>query len=254
MRTCCIFFFMVCWTPFLLDYANAEKSREYSPVPGEKLTFQVKWSIIPAGTAVLEIHPQEDFNGSPASHFSLTIRTDPVIDVFYKVRDRIDSYTDPALTHSLAYKKKKEGKNPRDIVVRFDWYKNDAQYSNFGRVEQPIPLQSGTFDPLSGFYFTRFQDLQPGMEITRPITDGKRKILGRVRVLGREQVTVRSGTYDTYLLEPELRHIRGVFEKSPNARMLLWVTADERRLPVKLKSKVIVGSFVAELVKIEYLN
>jgi len=28
----------------------------------------------------------------------------------------------------------------------------------------------------------------------------------------------------------------------------LWVTADKRRIPVKIKSKVVVGSFVGELV------
>jgi hypothetical protein len=42
--------------------------------------------------------------------------------------------------------------------------------------------------------------------------------------------------------------VGGVFEKSPDARLQLWVTADHRRLPVKLKSKVIVGSFTGELV------
>lgn len=57
-----------------------------------------------------------------------------------------------------------------------------------------------------------------------------------------------SGTYDTYLIEPELKHVGGVFEKSKNAKIQLWVTADKRRIPVKIKSKVVVGSFVGELV------
>jgi len=30
--------------------------------------------------------------------------------------------------------------------------------------------------------------------------------------------------------------------------MEIWVTADDRRIPVKIKSKVKVGSFVAELI------
>jgi hypothetical protein len=41
--------------------------------------------------------------------------------------------------------------------------------------------------------------------------------------------------------------VGGVFEKSPDAKLQLWVSADYRRLPVKLKSKVIVGSFTGEL-------
>jgi len=39
-----------------------------------------------------------------------------------------------------------------------------------------------------------------------------------------------------------------VFEKSKNAKIQVWVTADKRRMPVKIKSKVVVGSFVGELV------
>lgn len=57
-----------------------------------------------------------------------------------------------------------------------------------------------------------------------------------------------SGTYDTYLIEPEIKQLDGVFEKSKNAKIQVWVTADNRRMPVKIKSEVVVGSFVGELV------
>jgi len=57
-----------------------------------------------------------------------------------------------------------------------------------------------------------------------------------------------SGTYDTYLIEPEIKQLDGVFEKSKNSKVQVWVTADRRRMPVKIKSKVVVGSFVGELV------
>lgn len=219
--------------------------------PGEKLTFQIKWSFIPAGEAVLIVHPTEDIKGLSARHFSIAIHTYPIIDVLYKVRDRIDSYTDLAMTHSLLYKKKKDGKNKRDITVSFDWRKNEAQYTNFGNAEQPIPLQPGALDPLAGFYFSRMHELQPGMVITRPVTDGKREVTGWILVRGREEVTINGTTYDTYLLEPELKNVSGIFEKSENARLLIWMTADDRRLPVKVKSKVVVGSFVAELIAAE---
>jgi len=56
------------------------------------------------------------------------------------------------------------------------------------------------------------------------------------------------GTYDTYLFEPDIEHVGGVFEKSKDAKIELWITADKRRIPVRLRSKVIVGSFVGELV------
>jgi len=67
-------------------------------------------------------------------------------------------------------------------------------------------------------------------------------------VIKKEILKLTSGTYDTYLIEPEMTHVSGVFEKSKNAKIQVWVTADRRRMPVKIKSKVVVGSFVGELI------
>ena len=48
-----------------------------------------------------------------------------------------------------------------------------------------------------------------------------------------------------------MKEVRGVFEKSKNARLLVWLTADGRHLLVKAESKVAVGSVLAELVSYE---
>jgi hypothetical protein len=217
--------------------------------PGEKLTFQLKWTIIPAGEAVLEVLPIETINGAKAYHFLMTARSNSFIDHFYKVRDRIDAYTNIEMTHSILYKKKQhEGKNKKDVVVNFNWEQNKAQYSNFNDKRPPIDILSGSFDPLSAFYYTRLVELKKNSIIERPVTDGKKCIIGKAFVIKKERIKLASGTYDTYLIEPELKHVGGVFEKSKNAKIQLWVTADKRHIPVKIKSKVVVGSFVGELV------
>ncbi len=230
--------------------AVAEENR-YPFSPGEKLTFQVRWAFIPAGEAVLQVYPIETMNGRKVYHFGLSARTYPVVDLVYKVRDRIEAYTDENLSHSILYKETKEGKRKKEVVVRFNWEKGEAQRSNFGEKSTPIPVKPGTFDPLSVYYALRLHDLKENMEIEKPLTDGKKWILGRARVVKREKVTVLSGTYDTYLVEPSLEHIGGVFKKSKDAKLQIWVTADARRIPVKIKSKVAVGSFVGELMSME---
>jgi hypothetical protein len=74
-------------------------------------------------------------------------------------------------------------------------------------------------------------------------------------VVGREIIQLSNGTrYDTYRLEPELDLVGGVFEKSRDAKIQLWVTADDRRLPVRIQSKVSVGNFVGELVAAHVMN
>ena len=234
------------------DIEAVEKPLPFSP--GEKLIFQVKWSFIPAGEAVLEVAPIETINGVKSCHFVLTARTYPFIDLFYKARIRIDAYTDIGMTHSILYKKQNQGKTKRDIIVNFNWERQEAQYSNFGEKKKPISLLSGSFDPWSVFYAFRLHDLKSNMRIKAPVTDGKKCVIGEVRVVRREKIQVPSGTYDTYLVEPDLKHIGGVFEKTKDAKLKIWVTADTRRIPVKIKSKVIVGSFVGELIAVEKIG
>jgi len=193
--------------------------------------------------------PLEMVNGVEAYHFVMTARSNSFIDTFYKVRERIDSYTDVGMTHSVLYKKKqREGNYRKDIIVYFDWKKNEARYTNFGKRRKPITISPGAFDPLSVFYYSRLLELNVNGQVESPVTDGKRNVIGRGKIVKREKIKLDSGTYDTYLIEPELKEIRGIFRKSKNAKLQVWVTADHRRIPVKLASKVSVGRFVGELV------
>ncbi len=235
---------------FLLPEHSTNAVQEDVPfAPGERLNFQLKWSFIPAGEATLEVHPIKTIDGVPVYHFVMTARTNEFLDNFYKVRDRIDAFADIGMTRSILYKKKQsEGRVKRDVEVNFDWEDNKVHYSTKEKRKDPVTLMPGAFDPLSAFYFARFADLDETSEIHRPVTDGKKCVLGKVRVVDRETVKVPGGTYEAYILEPELKHVGGVFEKTDDARIRVWVTADSRRIPVKIVSKVAVGAFVGELV------
>lgn len=220
--------------------------------PGEKLTYALRWEFIPAGRATLEVLPVTTVDGVPSYHFAAKAKSNRFVDTFYKVRDHVEGFVDLGMDHSLLYKKKqREGSHKRDIVVRFDWKSRTAQYINFKKAKNPIPILPGTFDPISAFYFVRLFDLEEGMVIERPITDGKKNVIGRVAVVKRETITVGEKRYDTFLLKPELEHVGGVFEKSDDAEIRLWVTADSNRLLVRIESEVIVGSFVGDLIAVE---
>ena len=222
--------------------------------PGEKLTFQVRWAFIPAGEAVLEVRPIMMVNGVRAYHFVMFAKTYEYIDLFYKVRDRIDSYTDIGMNHAILYKKRSKGKSKKDVIVKFDWENQQVQYSNFGEKRDPIPLLPGSFDPLSVFYAFRLFELVKDAEIEASLTDGKKSVIGKARIIKRETIKVPSGEYDTYLVEPDIEHLGGVFKKSKNAKLQIWVTAHEQHIPVRVKSKVKVGSFVADLISIESID
>lgn len=245
-------YFLLISAVFLLVSQVSSLDSSESPLPflhGEKLTFNVKWVFISAGEAVLEVMPPEKLNGTVVNHFRLTARTRDYIDPIYKVRDQVDSFTDKGMSHSLLYLIQSKGKEKKDVAVAFDWEKQRALFSDFGYKQEPIPVLPGAFDPLAVFYAFRLFNLKEGAELVVPVSDGKKSIIGRAKVIRQEKIKVPAGTFQTFLVEPEMEHIGGVFRKSEDARLQIWVTADRSHMPVRIKSKVIVGSFIAELVK-----
>jgi len=218
--------------------------------PGERMVFQVRWTFIPAGEAVLEVMPHEAVDGLPVRHFRLTAFTYPAVDIFYKVRDHMDSFVDMEMTRSVFYTRTTLGKKHREERVVFDPDSAKARYSNFDEKRTPIGIEPGTFDPFAVFYAFRLGELREGVTLSHPVSDGKRSIIGRAHVVRRETVETAMGEFDTFLVELTMDHISGAFEKPEGAGMQIWVTADGHRIPVRVRSKVPVGSFVAELVEI----
>lgn len=234
-----------------VDAADKKASKNTLPFsPGEQLVYQIRWETVEAGVASFDVLPVTKIDQQPCRHFSLKVKTSPLVDIFYEVRDKLDSYTDLALGRSIRYGKKETGSEQCDILVQFDWEKRIARYSNFNVGKKPITIPPSTFDPLAAFYKLRCMDLGNKKEIKFPITDGKRCFMGRAKVLGQETITCFNTTYNTYVIEPELIHFGGVFEKSDKPTLRLWITTDERRLPVRIQSKVIVGSIIGELVSV----
>ncbi len=230
-----------------------EKKRVIPFKPGEKLHFEVRWGFIRAGEATLQVLPIEEVNGEKVLRFLMTVRTSSFVDVFYKVRDTYESLTDMAMNHAIHYRKEKQGHKKKEVIVRFDWEKKETQYITTGEDWEPVPLITGSFDPLSVFYAFRTHDLEIGKELLVPVSDGKKCVMGVAKVLKRERIKIKMGEYDAFLIEPDMKDIGGVFEKSDDAKIKIWVTADEKKIPLRFKSKVIVGSFVAELASIEGL-
>ena len=239
---------------FLYSLAHAaDKDIKIPFKPGEKFTFDVRWEFIKAGSAELRILPFKEVNGEKVFRFHMTAKTTKFIDTFYKIRDTYESFTTIDMGHSIHYRKKKEGHRKKDATVKFDWVKQEALYVSGNEKWVPIPIMPGSFDPLSIYYAFRLYDLKVGKEIAVPITDGKKCVEGTARVIKREKIKIEMGEFDSFLVEPETKDIGGVFAKSKDARILIWVTADKKKIPLKFKSKVIVGSFIAELTSVEGL-
>ena len=222
--------------------------------PGEKLTFELKWLFLPAGAATIEILPIEMLDGEPVWHFVLKAKTNRFTDAFYKVRDRIDTYVDLDMTRTLYYKKiQREGSTKRDVEVIFDWDNNIASYVQDGNKEKEVEINPESFDPLSVVYKFRSGDIALEREMKAWVTDGKKCVIGRAIIAKEQFLAVPAGRYETFVMEPELKHAGGVFKESKNPSLRIWFSKGPERQIVKIKGKVAVGSFSANLVAVEKL-
>lgn len=235
---------------FLL-HGQISSGTENNTAPSERITFEVKWSFITAGEATLEFFPDESLENERANRYLFKARTNKYVDMIYKVRDSIESYTDISLTHSLLYKKSHRAGSSKDIAVAFDWSDNSARYSMNGNSIDPITVDINTFDPLSVFFAFRKNLPDKDNDLRIKLTDGKRYITAVARMIKKEKIKIAGKVYDTVLVEPEMEGVSGVFKKEKKARLKIWVTDDRHRIPVRIKSKVAVGSFTASLIAYE---
>ncbi len=217
-------------------------AQEILPAPGnpvragESLRFSVQYGVIKAGSAWLEVPEIKEYNGHTAYALVARAESNGFFSSIYKVRNRIESMWDKDSLYSLRYaENRREGKFRAKSEMLFDYPNLQARYDN-GKV-YPIPPQ--VQDALSSFYYTRFQALPVGGSIVFDYHASRKSQPLEVKILGRERVKVPAGTFDCIAIEPILK-AGGIFKNK--GRLVIWITNDERRIPVLMKSKVLIGS------------
>ena len=217
--------------------------------PGEKLIYAVRWEQVPVARVSLEVRPLWQIRGEPVYHFVFRASTFPALRVIYPVDGFIEAFTDLNLARSLRLAKDmQEGRHRRAYSVEFDWDRGVASYIEGGKERRTAPLPEGSLDMLSILYYARSQPLAPGLEMIRPFCSGKKTYRIKAKVVRRETIVVVGRPWPAFLIEPDIRKVGGVFKKSKETRLALWISADERKIPLRVESKVWVGSFIAELI------
>jgi hypothetical protein len=207
-------------------------------IDGEKLEFEILYGSIPAGRASLEVKGRSTSEGEVYRIVSRA-RSNDVISLFFEVNDVIVAEVDAQTAEPVFFEKRlREGPFKKD-----EW----AVYEPGGVVrtrETEYRVMPGTRDILSALYYVRGHDLDVGDVVTVAAFENGKNYDARVRVLRRERVSTDQGDFDCLVIEPDIEE--GAFAKT--GRLLIWVTDDALKIPVLVKSKVAVGSFVARLV------
>lgn len=246
-----IFIQLVILIPFVVAAQTTQvdfrKLENHAFKEGEKLTFDVKYGFVTAGIATMEIPEIKKISGRNSYHVTFEVNTVPSFDWVYKVRDRYETYLDVEGIFPWRFEQHiREGSYSRDFSAFFDQRKGKAKTS-----EGEYDLPRYTHDIVSALYYARTLDYS-SMKVDDRIhlqNFYKDKVYDLdVKYLGRETISVEAGKFDCIIVEPLVKE-GGLFKNEGS--IVVWLTNDALKIPIKVKTKVVIGSIDAELTKYE---
>jgi hypothetical protein len=210
----------------------------------ERLEYDLEWLGIKAGKSALEIN---DIGNGRVMIVS-TSRSIGWVSFFYPVHDRIESVFDMRSTWDpfMYHLKTSEGFREKDWEIFFDIDGRKAEYiDHVNKENKTYEIPKVIYDPLSALYQLRKRKLSVGVPVYITLFDSKKVYDLEVKVLKKETITVPAGTFDTVMVTPILQS-EGIFSRE--GPVYTWLTDDEKKIPVMVKTRVAVGSVSAVLI------
>jgi len=215
------------------------------------LHYGVEWRLIRAGMARVVWSPKgEGFQAD------MHLESAGLVSKLYKVDDDYTVQMDASLCASNIYIKSEEGKRRRETKVTFDGPAGKASYLERDLIKDVVVLSKELETPacvhdyLGGLNKLRGHKLQPGQSVQIPMSDGKKFASVKIEAQDREQVKTPAGSFNA------IRHEVFMFNNvliNKKARMFVWLSDDDRRLPVQLRVRMqfLVGTITLQLEKEE---
>ncbi len=217
---------------------------------GERLKFEIKYGFISAGTATLGIPETVTERGYECYRIVSVAESNSFFSAFFTVRDVAESYLDTRELVPRRFEKRlREGNFRAHDIVLFDHDRHVALYPKRG--DRLVPISVGAQDILSSLYYVRMMDLTVGRSTFIDNHADRKNYPLEIKVLRKERVKVPVGRFDCLVVEPVMRGA-GLF--SHQGRLTVWLTDDAARIPVLMKSKIMVGSITAVLTDVDYAD
>jgi len=214
----------------------------------ETLYYEISYGPFDVGNSTMEVKNNEDGTVSIITR----ARSKGWVDDVYPVDDFAESIVEDfddlvPVKYTL---RTSEGKGRKHREVLFDHVDNKATYiDHLSQVNTEYDIPDKVFDPLAAFFYTRRLILEPGKDQIVPMFDSKKFWSMDVKVIKHQTVKVPAGTFETVLISPVMQS-EGIFSRSGD--MYIWVTDDVQRIPVLIKSKVLIGSIKVKLTGVTY--
>lgn len=229
-----------------------KKSQAFSP--GETLTFDVSWSVFPAGkiTATLS----RDKNG-PGGFYRITTTADSqgLASLMYKVQDKFQSVFNPDTLCSLEISKQiNEGSRHKITKITFDRNRGLAilEERDAGRGDKHPKHEEHEIPPcaqdiITAFYYVRSQPLHVGQNIKLAINDGSKTKIVVAAVTGRKKIQTPLGDREALRVEPS---VFGNLYENKRGKIVIWFSDDEYHFPLRIRASLKMGAITGTLTSI----
>lgn len=215
--------------------------------PGEKLVFDITWMGIKGGEGTLEVKTEEEYKGKKVYLIGITAKSTGWVRSLYPVHDTTLSYFDIAGLFSRRVEISiSENRYRKRKVIEYQQEMGKAIYQVDDDPPEEYQIDPNSQDSFSSLYALRAhrKSLNAGQTLEIPIFEDRKKYTLKVKILRKEKLKLDLGAVDTVVVRPQLL-TEGIFAR--RGTLTVWLSDDERLTPVRMSSKVVIGSFMADL-------
>ncbi|MCX8034092.1 MAG: DUF3108 domain-containing protein [Thermodesulfovibrio sp.] len=219
----------------------ADYHDRFSKFINERMKFNIYWMGIYAGSAIVLVK-----GNSENIKISSEVNSASFISNFYYVHDKAESIVEkgkPKYFRLIQI----EGKHRGDKEVKFDYDSGEIIFIN--HIKNKMSVHKGInkvfMDVLSGFFYFRTTQIDKDKPIFIDIFDSDKFATVEIKVLREEVIETSEGKeIKALLIKPELT-TEGLFKRKGD--IFIWISNDDRKIPLKIETKVSVGKITAEL-------
>lgn len=239
----------------LSTYTNTPKSVELKRAfeSGEFLKYNIHYGPVDAGMATFEVKDTLlKVKNRPQFYCKVVGESYGGWDYFFKVRDYYISYIDTSsLLPSVFSRNVQEG----DYKTWESYWFNREKSKAVGKYQDTaikVPIPKDVHDLVSMIYYMRsinFENMPIGTVMPLNVFFDKEWFACGIEYVGVETISTSIGEFKCLKMIPKLVEGR-VFKGQDD--MTVYVSADKNQVPIRIESKIFVGSIKVDL--IEYQN
>jgi len=237
-----------------LDAVPVYQPQHFPFDAGEKEVYRASWNGM-FSVATAEIHTTPALvDGKKVYQVRVEAKTSRALDLIWKMRDTITSTFDAkALAPAHFNFSQRENSRVIDTDAKYDhgakrWAVNRQQNGKRTKIYQFD--SDNTLDPITAIYLARSTDFKVGDRLYFKLFGGRYRYLLELFIEKKEPVELASGKFvEAYRIIPRIQNTtkNGYAGRLNDA--VIWISADQRRLPIKLSSKIVFGSVYLDLIE-----